>query len=254
MVMASAIRVGECARDVRRPAPPDQLTPVPGTARGRGRTVVGWTDLVGTPTRRRAGVFRRALRREASRLRDRRRLAGGPPAQPHLLAHGRHAHRSGRCRRRRRAGVLGRRPHLAQRRRPVPPDRAVPPLRLRPVDAAAVRAVGGAALGRRLVRVAWRDDPAAALDDPLGVPPTAADDGRHRGPARAALRGQPRHRQHQPAADPDAVGGAVQRAAARRPAVGPGDLDEVDPGHRLADPVGRGQTLGPAVARPVDRR
>jgi hypothetical protein len=32
-------------------------------------------DLVNPPTRRRAGVFRRALRREASRLRDRRRLA-----------------------------------------------------------------------------------------------------------------------------------------------------------------------------------
>jgi Glycosyltransferase family 87 len=31
-------------------------------------------SLVGEPTRRRAGVFRRALRREASRLRDRRRL------------------------------------------------------------------------------------------------------------------------------------------------------------------------------------
>jgi hypothetical protein len=31
--------------------------------------------LVGAPTRRRAGVFRRAIRREASRLRDRRRLA-----------------------------------------------------------------------------------------------------------------------------------------------------------------------------------
>src|SRR5207244_4630946 len=31
--------------------------------------------LIGRPTRRRAGVFRRALRRELSRLRDRRRLA-----------------------------------------------------------------------------------------------------------------------------------------------------------------------------------
>jgi hypothetical protein len=54
--------------------PPDQLRPVPGSARGRGRTIVPWQDLVGAPTRRRAGVFRRALRREASRLRDRRRL------------------------------------------------------------------------------------------------------------------------------------------------------------------------------------
>ncbi len=34
-------------------------------------------DLIDRPTRRRAGVFRRALRREISRLRDRRRLAAG---------------------------------------------------------------------------------------------------------------------------------------------------------------------------------
>ena len=55
--------------------PPSELRPVPGTARGRGRVVVDLTDLVGPPTRRRAGVFRRALRREISRLGDRRRLA-----------------------------------------------------------------------------------------------------------------------------------------------------------------------------------
>lgn len=54
------------------PTPPE-LQPVPGTARGRGRVVADLTDLLGTPTRRRAGVFRRALRREVSRLRDRRR-------------------------------------------------------------------------------------------------------------------------------------------------------------------------------------
>src|SRR5688572_1425400 len=40
-------------------------------ARGRPPAVA---DLVDRPTRRRAGVFRRALRREASRLRDRRRI------------------------------------------------------------------------------------------------------------------------------------------------------------------------------------
>ena len=118
--------------------------------------------------------------------------------------------------RRRRPGVLGRRPDLAQRRRPVPPDRPVPALRLRPVDAAAVRAVGAAAVGRRLVRVARRDDPAAALDDPLGVPPAAADDRGHRRAPRVPDRREPRHRQHQPAADADAVGGAVHRSAARR--------------------------------------
>lgn len=54
--------------------PPTDLRPVPGTARGRGRVVGDLSDLLGPPTRRRAGVFRRALRREASRLRDRRRL------------------------------------------------------------------------------------------------------------------------------------------------------------------------------------
>jgi len=52
-----------------------ELRPVPGTARGRGRIVVDLADLVDRPTRRRAGVFRRALRREASRLRDPRRIA-----------------------------------------------------------------------------------------------------------------------------------------------------------------------------------
>jgi hypothetical protein len=36
--------------------------------------VVDLSDLLDRPTRRRVGVFRRALRREASRLRDRRRL------------------------------------------------------------------------------------------------------------------------------------------------------------------------------------
>jgi hypothetical protein len=55
-------------------APPPELRPVPGSARGRGRIVVDLRDVVGAPTRRRAGVFRRALRREASRLRDRRRI------------------------------------------------------------------------------------------------------------------------------------------------------------------------------------
>jgi Glycosyltransferase family 87 len=54
--------------------PPPELHPVPGTVRGRGRVVVDLGDLVDAPTRRRAGVYRRALRREISRLHDRRRL------------------------------------------------------------------------------------------------------------------------------------------------------------------------------------
>jgi hypothetical protein len=55
-------------------APPPELHPVPGTARGRGRRIVDFGDMLGTPTRRRAGVYRRAMRREASRLRDHRRV------------------------------------------------------------------------------------------------------------------------------------------------------------------------------------
>jgi Glycosyltransferase family 87 len=54
--------------------PPPELHPIPGTARGRGRTVVDWRELIDQPTRRRAGVYRRAIRRELSRLRDRERL------------------------------------------------------------------------------------------------------------------------------------------------------------------------------------
>src|SRR3954452_992666 len=55
--------------------PTPGLRPVPGTARGRGRVVVDLaTELVPRPTRRRAGVVRRALRREVTRLRDPRRI------------------------------------------------------------------------------------------------------------------------------------------------------------------------------------
>src|SRR5258705_13147179 len=56
------------------PAPPPGLRPVPGTARGRGRIIVDLADVVDRGTRRRAGVFRRALRREVSRLHDRHRI------------------------------------------------------------------------------------------------------------------------------------------------------------------------------------
>jgi hypothetical protein len=54
---------------------PSGPRPIPGTARGRGRQRVDLQTLVDEPTRRRAGVFRRALRRETFRLRDPRRLA-----------------------------------------------------------------------------------------------------------------------------------------------------------------------------------
>ena len=57
------------------PSEPPGLIPVPGSAGGRGRIVVDLRDLVDRPTRRRAGVFRRALRRQTTRLRDPRRIA-----------------------------------------------------------------------------------------------------------------------------------------------------------------------------------
>jgi hypothetical protein len=57
------------------PEEPPTLHPVPGSARGRGRIVVDLSDVIDRPTRRRAGVVRRALRREVSRLRDPRRIA-----------------------------------------------------------------------------------------------------------------------------------------------------------------------------------
>jgi hypothetical protein len=54
--------------------PIPELRPVPGTARGRGRIIADLGDLLDEPTRRRAGVLRRAFRRQASHLRERRRL------------------------------------------------------------------------------------------------------------------------------------------------------------------------------------
>jgi hypothetical protein len=54
--------------------PPPEFRPVQGSARGRGRIVVDLSEVWDRGTRRRAGVFRRALRREVSRLHDRRRV------------------------------------------------------------------------------------------------------------------------------------------------------------------------------------
>jgi hypothetical protein len=65
----------ENARAMTDPGKPAGLQPVPGSARGRGRVIVDLADVVDRGTRRRAGVFRRALRREASRLREPRRIA-----------------------------------------------------------------------------------------------------------------------------------------------------------------------------------
>ena len=56
------------------PPEPPGLHPIPGSAAGRGRIVVQLRDRVDQPTRRRASVFRRAIRREISRLHDPRRI------------------------------------------------------------------------------------------------------------------------------------------------------------------------------------
>jgi len=55
--------------------PDPELRPVPGSAHGLGRIAVDLSDVVDRGTRRRAGVFRRALRREATRARDPHRIA-----------------------------------------------------------------------------------------------------------------------------------------------------------------------------------
>ena len=139
---------------------PKGLNPVPGSASGRGRIGVGWGELTSTvldrPTRRRAGVFRRALRREASRLRDPRRIIAIVLLSLTFSILARRDDRARRAGRRRCTRVLGGRPAVDQRRQPVRADRALPAVRLRAVDAAAVRALGAAAVGRGLVRVAGR--------------------------------------------------------------------------------------------------
>ena len=215
-------------------------------------------DLVGrfrrrfdAPTRRRLDIHRRELRREMSRLRDRRRLLAMGLL---ILTFGLLA-----------AGIVGRgEPAGADARAywagvriwlnggdPVPPDRAVPAVRLCPVDAAALRPVGAAAVGRRVVRLAWRDDPPAAVDDPLGVPPAAAGDRDPRRAARVPVRGEPRHRQHQLAADADAVGCPVHGSRCGRPAVVGCDLDEVGAGPAPADSRPTSAALGPRFPRRV---
>jgi len=57
------------------PPEPPSLHPIPGTAAGRGRITVQLRDRFDQPTRRRASVFRRAIRREVSRLHDPQRIA-----------------------------------------------------------------------------------------------------------------------------------------------------------------------------------
>ena len=209
------------------PNEPPALRPVPGSARGRGRIVVDLSEMIDRPTRRRAGVFRRALRRETSRLRDPRRIAAIVLLSltfalliAGLLARGE-------------SGGADARAYWAGVRiwlnggDPYHPTGPFLPYVYAPWMLPALRAVGGPPLGRRVVRLARLDDPAPALDDPLGVPTPTADDGGHLRDPRVPVRGQPRHRQHQPPADADAVGRPVHRPTSRGLAVGPRDLDEM---------------------------
>ena len=62
--------------------------------------------------------------------------------------------------------------------------------------------------------------------------------------ARVPVRGKPRHRQHQPAADAPPVGRPVQRSAGRRRALGDRDLDEVGPGRLPARLMPRARLWG----------
>ena len=126
---------------------------------------------------RRAGVIRRALRREATRIREPKRIARDADHRRRVRARDRrHVRRAASTAGADAQAYWAGGPDLARGRRPVPPDGPVPALRLRPVDAAAVHPVGAAAVGRRVVRVARRDDPAAAVVDPLGLHAAAAAD------------------------------------------------------------------------------
>ena len=82
--------------------------------------------------------------------------------------------------RRGRPGLLGRRAHVAGRRRPVPPDRPVPALRLRPVAAAALRALGAPPVERGVVRVERPQRAALPVDGRMGLPAPSARHGPHR--------------------------------------------------------------------------
>src|SRR5690349_13458267 len=166
--MSSGNAVRECRRHGRRPA-------TAGTATGPGHG-----SGAGTGGRRLAGAVRPAdaapsrclstgdAARDLAAARP-TALRRDRPYQPRLFAARGGDDRARRCRGRRCSRVLGWRPHLAERRRPLSPDRAVPALRLRAVDAADVRALGTAALGRRVGRLARRDDPPPAVDRGLGL-------------------------------------------------------------------------------------
>ncbi len=240
----------ENAAAMSEAAPPPGLRPVPGSAKGRGRVTVDLSDVIDRGTRRRAGVFRRALRREASRLRDPRRIAAilllsltFAVVLSGLIARG---EAGGADARAYWAGVRiwlnGGDPYHPTG--PFLPYVYAPwmlplfaPWALLPWDVAwFVWRVGTIVLLLWTIHWAYRRRPltTAVIVAILGVP----------------VRGEPRHRQHQPPADVDAVGRAVHRSAARWPPVGPGDLDEMGPGRLLADPPRPGETVGPRCGWP----
>ena len=175
--------------------------------------------------------------RAASRARD-----GAP--RHRVRARDRRHDRPRRDSRRGRTGVLGGRPDLARGRQPVPPHRALPAVRLRAVDAAAVCALGAAAVGGGLVRVARRHDPPPAVVDPVGVRASAVADRDPRLHPRVPVRREPRYGQHQHPARADDLRGALHGAAAGRLPVGDRDLDEVGPRAAMARPATDGLVAG----------
>ena len=113
------------------PAPPPASATRPGTARGRGRIIVDLSDHRRprhTPRGPASSAGRCGARFRACTTRaGSRRSSCSASCSRCPVGH----HRPGRGRRGRCPGVLGGRPDLAQRRRPVPPDRPVPAVRLR---------------------------------------------------------------------------------------------------------------------------
>ena len=218
-------------------------------ATGPARIVAGFpTDRISRPTRRRAGVFQRALRREVSRLHDPRRLAAmailiavagifgaGLIARGELAGADARAYWAGV-----RIWLAGGNPYAPTG--PFLPYVYAPwmlplfaPWALLPWDVAWFVWRGGALLLLFwTIHWAYKRKPLADRDrrPHPGVPD----------------RGQPRHREHHPDARVHALGLPLRRPADRRAAVGPGDLDEVGPGALLAHPRPEGPRLGRGLA------
>ena len=166
---------------------------------GIGRAIAGFpADRISRPTRRRAGVFQRALRREVSRLHEPRRLvamailiAVAGVVGAGLIARGELAGADAR------AYWAGVRIWL-NGGNPYAPTGPFLPYVYAPWMLPLFAPVGAPAVGRRLVRLARRGDPPPVLDDPLGLHAQAPRDRDRDPPAGVPDRGQPRHRATSP--------------------------------------------------------